>query len=116
MVIGIFAALCGVLAGLGVGSGGLFAVAMTLALGYSQLEAQSMNLVFFAASSAAAVVMNMIKKRIVWGVVLPVAIFGCVGAVGGAFIASRISLEILPKLFGAMLIACGAISFLKKGE
>ena len=112
MVIIIAALLCGVLAGLGVGSGGLFVVCLRLFGGADQLSAQSVNLIFFVASSAAAFAVNAFKGRIAWLVVLAVAIPGCLTAIGGALIAHEMGSEILAKLFGAMLIGCGAISLL----
>lgn len=106
----IAALLCGILAGLGVGSGGIFVVCLTLLLGTDQLLAQSLNLIFFVASSTAAFLVNIFKKRIAWSVVLWVALPGCVGSIGGALIAHELGSSILSKLFGGMLIACGLIS------
>ena len=104
------ALLCGILAGLGVGSGGIFVVCLTLLLGTDQLLAQSLNLIFFVASSVAALVINIIKKRIALGIVLWVSLPGCVGAIGGAIIAHDLGSSALSKLFGGMLITCGLIS------
>ena len=118
MLIFIAALLCGALAGLGVGSGGLFVVCLRFVGGMDQLTAQSMNLIFFVASSAAALIVNIIKKRIVWSVVLAVAIPGCITSIGGAAIAHEVGSELLGVLLGGMLVACGAISLLnaRKGE
>lgn len=110
MIVIIAALLCGVLAGLGVGSGGIFVVCLRLASGADQLVAQSLNLIFFAASSVAALLVNAIKRRIAWAVVLAVAIPGCLTAIGGAIIAHEIGSDMLGKLFGGMLAVCGAIS------
>lgn len=112
MIIIIAALLCGVLAGLGVGSGGLFVVCLRLFGGVEQLAAQSVNLIFFVASSLAAFAVNVFNGRIAWPVVLAVAVPGCLTAIGGAVIAHRMGSEILAKLFGVMLVGCGAISLL----
>ena len=112
MIVIIAALLCGVLAGLGVGSGGIFVVVLRLFGGADQLLAQSLNLIFFAASSVAALLVNIFKGRIAWAVVLAVAIPGCLTAIGGAVIAHEIGSELLGKLFGGMLVACGLISLL----
>lgn len=115
MIFLILSALgCGILAGLGVGSGGIFVVLMSLFMGYEQLYAQSLNLIFFVASSSAAVAVNLFKGRIAWRVVIPVVIFGCIGSLGGALIAHQIGSRVLTKLFGIVLVACGAVSLLKK--
>ena len=118
MIIIIAALLCGVLAGLGVGSGGIFVVCLRFLGGIDQLTAQSMNLIFFVASSAAAFVVNLFKKRIVWRAVLAVLIPGCITSIGGALIAHEVGSDLLGVLFGGMLIACGIISLLnaRKGE
>lgn len=112
MVVILTALLCGVLAGLGVGSGGIFVVCLRFFGGADQLVAQSLNLVFFVASSGAALAVNAAKGRLVWSAVLLVAISGCLTAIGGAVIAHTIGSELLGKLFGGMLVACGIISFL----
>ena len=77
-----------------------------------QLYAQSLNLVFFVASSLAALAVNLIGGRIRWRVVASVALPGCVGAVGGAIIAHSLGSDVMRTLFGLMLIACGTISLL----
>lgn len=112
MAVLVAALLCAVLAGLGVGSGGIFVVAVRLFGGADQLVAQSLNLIFFAASSVAAIVINSVKGRVAWRAVMLVALAGCVTAVGGATIAHALGSDALGKLFGIMLIACGVISLL----
>ena len=112
MILIIASLLCGVLAGLGVGSGGLFVVCLRLFGGAEQLAAQSVNLIFFVASSLAAFAVNVFNGRIAWPVVLAVAVPGCLTAIGGALIAHEMGSEILARLFGVMLIGCGAISLL----
>lgn len=116
ILIIIAAALCGILAGLGVGSGGIFVVVLRLFAGVEQLTAQSLNLVFFSASSLAALAVNAFKKRIAWDVVLAVAIPGCFAAFGSAVIAHEIGGELIGKLFGGMLVICGAITLIKKSR
>ena len=112
MVVIIAALLCGVLAGLGVGSGGIFVVVLRLVGGADQLPAQSLNLIFFVASSIAALLVNIFKKRISWAVVFAVALPGCLTAIGGALIAHEIGSQLLGKLFGGMLAVCGVISLI----
>lgn len=112
VAVTVCAALCGVLAGLGVGSGGLFVVLFVLITAADQLYAQSLNLVFFVASSLAALTVNLIGGRIRWRVVASVALPGCVGAIGGAIIAHSLGSDVMRALFGVMLIVCGTISLL----
>ena len=56
--------LIGILTGLGVGSGGLFLVYMTLVRHAEQIMAQGLNLAFFAYAALASIVVNFFKKRI----------------------------------------------------
>ncbi len=110
IAVTVCAALCGILAGLGVGSGGLFVVLFVLITGADQLYAQSLNLVFFVASSLAALAVNLIGGRIRWRVVAVVSVTGCIGAIGGALIAHSLGSDVMRTLFGVMLIVCGTIS------
>ena len=106
-VVSFFSA---VLAGMGVGSGGIMVVWFTLAASLPQLEAQLLNLIFFAVSSVAALVINLMKKRLLAAVVLPLALGGCIFSVGGAFIAKEIDSSVLRKAFGVLMILMSAIS------
>ena len=105
--------LTAVLAGMGVGSGGLLVVYLTAFVAMPQLSAQLLNLIFFAASSVAAIAVNLIKKRLKPGVILAIAIPGVLGAIGGAAFAHSVESELLGKGFGALLVVCGVISLLK---
>ena len=109
----IISFLSAVLAGMGVGSAGFLVVYLTVAASVSQLEAQLMNLIFFIAASAAAIVINLINKRLNFGMIAAVAIPGCLGALGGAAFAHSVSSAFLGKAFAALLIIMGAISLLK---
>ena len=100
----------GVLAGLGVGSGGIMVVYLTLALGLPQLDAQLQNLIFFVASSVAALVINLIKKRLIPRVVLPLMVGGCIFSFGASLIAREISSEVLGRAFGIFMALLGGLS------
>lgn len=99
-----------VLAGLGVGSGGFLVVCLVLVAGCAQLEAQLLNLIFFVASSIAALAVNIIKKRLSLKVVLLLAIPGCIFSVGGAMLARSFEERALGKAFGGLLLLMGAWS------
>ncbi len=99
------------LTGLGVGSGGLYILYLTLLKDVPQAEAQGLNLIFFITASLAAMTVNLIKKRIP---LLPVFILfssGSVGAVFGSLLAGRINGRLLSMLFGALLALVGIFSF-----
>ena len=110
MVNAVVSFLAAVLAGMGVGSGGIMVVWFTLAASMPQLEAQLLNLIFFAVSSVAALVINLVKKRLSAAVILPLAVGGCIFSVGAAFIAREIDSSVLRKAFGVLMILMSAIS------
>ena len=110
----IISFLSALLAGMGVGSAGFLVAYLTVFAAFPQLSAQLMNLIFFISSSVAAKVVNLIKKRLRWRVILPVAVAGVIGALGGAAFAHSVDTEFLGKAFAVMLIVCGALSLLGK--
>lgn len=110
----IISFLSAVLAGMGVGSAGFLVVYLTVAASVSQLEAQLMNLIFFIAASAAAIIVNLFNKRLHFGMIAAVAIPGCLGALGGSAFAHSVSSAFLGKAFASLLIITGVISLLKR--
>ena len=62
----IAAALAAVLSGLGIGSAGLFVLYLTFVAGYSQPEAQALNLLFFLLSAGASLLLHVRRRRIPW--------------------------------------------------
>ena len=99
-----------ILAGLGVGSGGIMVVWFTLVASLPQLDAQLLNLIFFSASSVAAFFINLFKKRLSATIILPLAAGGCIFAVGGALIARDIDSAVLRKCFGVLMLLMAASS------
>ena len=110
MLTVIVSFLVAILAGLGVGSGGLMVVFFTAVSSLPQLDAQLLNLIFFASSSIAALGVNLFKKRLSFPLILSLSIPGCIFAVGASLIARDIDSETLGKTFGALLITMGIIS------
>lgn len=109
----IISFLSALLAGMGVGSAGFLVVYLTLATPMGQLEAQLMNLIFFIAASAAAIVVNFVHKRLDLGMIAAVALPGCLGALCGSAFAHSVSTDFLGRAFAALLIVTGAISLLR---
>jgi len=104
IAVSFFVAL---LAGLGVGSGGLLIVYMTLVAGIGQIEAQGLNLLFFIAASAASSYKNFKDGLINIKNILPVLISGCVGAVVGGIASHNVNTEILRYAFAGFMIVSG---------
>ena len=97
-----------VLSGMGVGSGGLLVVYLTLASGMSQAPAQALNLFFFLFAASASTAVNIRRRNIAWGCVILLGLGGAVGAIAGSAIAAVAKPRVLRMLFGTMLTVTGA--------
>ena len=72
----IVGAAVAVLSGMGVGSGGLLVVYLTLAAEMQQAPAQALNLFFFLFAAGASTAVNIRRRNIAWGCVLLLGIGG----------------------------------------
>lgn len=97
-----------VLSGMGVGSGGLLVVYLTLAGGMQQPAAQALNLFFFIFAAGASTAVNIRRRNIAWGCVVLLGVGGVVGAVAGSALAAVIKPRVLRILFGLMLTFTGS--------
>ncbi len=114
MALGLLAGLlCGVLSGLGVGGGSLLMVWLTAVLSFEQRAAQGINLLYFLPTALASVCIHMRRRLVDLQTAVPAAIAGAVFACGGAFLAQRMDMGLLRKLFGGLL-AVTAVMELKK--
>ena len=104
--------LIAILSGLGVGSGGLFAIYLTATNQASVAEARSANLFFFIISAAAASVINIKKARYDPKLIFMLASLGILGSILGTYAAGLISPAAIKKVFGLTLVATGAYSLL----
>lgn len=102
------------LAGLGVGSGGLFVVCLTLVFDMNQLAAQGLNLYFYIFAAAAALSLHVRTAPPKWRRLFFVCAFGTVGCILGALCAQNIELSLLRSIFALVLIASGGVTFFKK--
>ena len=110
IVIFIIAAL----SGLGVGSGGLLVIYLTLVEKVPQLTAQGANLIFFILASLSSLVFNLPKRRIPYTAVLLMSAVGIAGSFLGTHLASVLPAEVLRKIFGVMLVGSGLYALKKK--
>ena len=101
----------GALTGLGVGSGGLFLVYMTLVRNAEQITAQGLNLAFFVYAALASIIVNLFKKRIDIKVLIFISVFGVSGVFLGSYILPLISPMIIRKIFGGVLIVLSLVTF-----
>ena len=106
--------LCGIISGFGIGGGSILMIWMTAAAGMEQTTAQGINLLYFLPTAAAALLFHIKKKCICWQAVIPAALFGCVSAGIFAFVATKMDVSLLRRLFGLFLLAVGTMELFKK--
>ncbi len=98
------------------GGGAVLIIYLTVFEQTPQLEAQGINLLFFVPIAALALAVYTIKKKIKWKSVLPLALGGAVGAVGGIFLTELIGGSLLSKFFGAFLVLLGLKEIFAKSK
>lgn len=116
-ILSVLAGLvCGVLSGFGIGGGSLLMVWMTAVMSMEQPSAQTINLLYFLPTAAAALIFHFKNKQICKKAILPAVLCGCAAAAGGAFLAMAIDPGLLRKLFGGFLLLVGLSEILKKSN
>lgn len=102
------------LAGLGVGGGGLFVIYLTLVSGMGQLEAQGLNLLLYLTASAASLPVHLKKRSLSLPSLAILIAAGAIGSLLGSLCASRFDPALLRRLFGGMLILSGTAVLLSR--
>ena len=109
--------LIAILSGLGVGSGGLFVIWLTMAYGVSAPQARGMNLLFFVFSASAALFFHYKRRKLDLRLILSLSLFAVVGTLIGTYVSKFIDPSLLRRLFGGFLVASGLYTlFGKKRE
>lgn len=97
----------GFLAGLGVGGGSLLILWLTLAVSMPYDQAKIVNLLFFI---PAALITSLFRKKqgkLPLEKLWPGIVAGCLAALGASLLTKYLNLELLQKLFGALLLLTG---------
>ena len=97
----------GFLAGLGVGGGSLLMLWLTAVIGMEYPQARTINLLFFLPCAFISTLFRWKQGTIELRSVIPAIVTGCICAVLGTWLGNRIHLELLKKLFGALLLFTG---------
>ena len=105
----------GIISGMGMGGGAVLIPALVLAADPPQHIAQSVNLLFFIPTAAAALVIHIKNKSIDFSMGIPIIIFGLIGALAGSCLASRMEAGALRRLFGWFLLATSIYEMFRKG-
>lgn len=102
------------LTGMGVGSGGLFVIYLTLIRHLPQLTAQGFNLLFFLSSGGGSLLFHIPRRRIRWPLIAILAGAGAAGAWLGSALAPQLHPDLLRRLFGGMLICSGCVVLFRR--
>ena len=96
-----------VLSGMGIGSGGLMVLYLTLFRDNSQLAAQGLNLLFFLFASASSMIVHLSRRHIRFGAVLLMI----AGGLPAAYLGTRLALALpevwIRRIFGVFLVVVG---------
>ena len=102
------------LSGMGVGSGGLLVIYLTLIENAPQLTAQGINLLFFLFAAASSLLLHITHRRLFFGAILIMSATGILGSLIGSHLASLLPAAALRKIFGTMLTASGLVALRKR--
>lgn len=105
--LGIAGLISGVIGGMGMGGGTLLIPILTIFLGVLQKSAQSINLLVFIPMSIVAIIIHMKNQLIDFKVGIPIILSGVVFSIGGSYLASIISNNLLQKIFAIFLLIVG---------
>ena len=104
----------GILAGLGVGSGGLFILFLTEWAGLSQHVAQGTNLAVFVCALGGALLVHLRRRAPAHALAFTVLLFGTIGALLGGALATATDPASLRFFLGLFLSLSGAFVLLRK--
>lgn len=99
--------LTGIFASLGLGGGMILILYMTIFAGFSQLDAQGINLIFFIPIAVLSLIIHTKNKLVQWKKIIPSVICGAVTAVIGCIIAKYIGNDYLTKTFAIFVFLTG---------
>ena len=104
------------LSGMGVGSGGLLVIYLTLVTDMPQLSAQGINLVFFLFSAGASMLAHLSRRKLIAPLCILLIVSGLPGALIGASLATILPAALLRRLFGAFLVTAGLLTLTKRDK
>lgn len=106
-VILIIGTILGFLSGLGIGGGSLLILWLTIVLGMPHTVARGINLLFFLPSALIACLFRWKQGDLRFRKILPAVTSGCFAACLFSYIHTAVSLSVLEKLFGILLLITG---------
>lgn len=103
-----------ILAGTGVGGGGLFVLYLAAICSYPQPKAQAVNLVFFIFAAAASLIYHLRHRRISPSAIAFCTLFAVGGTLIGTAIRNLLPENVLRIVFGIFLVAVGTRTLFAK--
>ena len=113
VIIGL---LSGIISGMGIGGGTVLIPALSIIYGMRQQTIQNINLIYFIPTASIALITHIKQGNIEKKPLLPIILFGLIGAAAGSLIAVRMNSDILRRCFGFFLLVMGFIEFFKKED
>ena len=104
LLAGLFS---GIIGGMGMGGGAVLIIYLSLFTDTPQLKAQGINLLFFIPIGLLALIIYAFKKQIKWKTVIPLALYGLLGAIAGVLLPNVLGNTYTAKAFGALLLIMG---------
>ena len=86
---------------------------LTAVLAFPQRTAQGINLLYFLPTALGALLIHVRRRYVDWSAAVPAAAAGVFTACIGAFLAQRMDVGLLRKLFGALLLIVGGTELYK---
>jgi len=102
--------------GMGAGGGGLLTLYLSSFSGFTQLQAQGINLISFVSASSPASVMNLVKYKPDMRLISFLTFAGAAGCIIGALFASYTDQLLLRRCCGAFLLFTGLFSFYRAAK
>lgn len=113
MIYFICGTLAGIITGLGVGGGLMLIVLLNYLTGFTQLEIQSINLIYYIPTAIFSLFVYSKERHVDFKIGFKFIFVGALTAVLGAMIAHSINVELLKKLFAVYLITIGVYMLVK---
>lgn len=116
MLVALIGFISGIVSGMGIGGGTVLIPSLVFFAGAGQQIAQSVNLLVFIPSAAAALVVHFRKGNIEKRLLLKLVALGSIGAVSGSLLAVNLNPALLKKIFGLFLFAMGIYEIRSKSK
>ena len=104
----------GIVSGMGIGGGAILIPALTILFGMAQQNAQMVNLLYFIPTALLAIMVHKNNGHVKQKGLLPLILWGLLGALPGALLAVKVDANHLRKGFAVFLLATG-IYEIRKG-